>query len=242
MSGTGATSGPAMAAAINGVIAKIDEKARQLEKKIEDGLGWIPWLGDKILELWRWFVGKLQQLWDWLTRIFTDWGDPFQLLDTADAWSNNVGGPVSGEAQTAEAGALLVDDNWEGQAATAYTQMLVMQKAAMDKIKSVFTDGIATALGQLATGLIAYWAALIVALVALAGGIITALAAAGTIFGLPLAPFLAGTAVAVAVGAIAVAILVARTAAANTNTLLRQRLNDNVGFKDGHWPPTTVAA
>ena len=108
-------------------------------------------------------------------------------------------------------------------------------------MKSALTDGIATALDSVARGILAFWGGLITALAALVVGIIGALASTATIVGLPAGPFIAAGAALVACGAIIVGAETLKATASSANTMLRQKLADNSGFHDGHWPPAAKA-
>jgi hypothetical protein len=180
-----------------------------------------------VLAGWHKFTGFLSECWDAVVEICTNMGSPSALWNTADAWSDSVGGPVSGQVQSAEAGSLEVDDNWDGTAADRYRQNLPMpmQKTALERVKTTFSDGISSALSDVAKGIMAFWGGLVVALGALVAGIIGALASSATIFGLPAAPFIAAGAALVC---------------SSANSTLRQKLNDNTGYRDGHWPPATT--
>lgn len=239
--GTTAAEEAALIAKIDDVVGRIESKTTELQNSITSKLHGLPGsLQDKVISGWNDFTGFLKQCWDALVEIFTHMGSPSTLWNTADAWSDNVGGPVSGQVQSAEAGSLEVDDNWDGSAADRYRQNLPMQKAALEKMKSTFSDGISNALSDVATGIIAFWGGLIVALGALVVGIIGALASSATIFGLPAAPFIAAGAAVVAAGAFYSGGLILRSVCSGANSALRQKLNDNTGYRDGHWPPATT--
>lgn len=232
---------------IHRIIARINEKTTELQNSINSKIGWLPeFLADKVREGWNSFIGFLRECWDALVEVFTNAGSPFTLSNTADSWSDSVGGPVSGQVQAAEAGSLEVDDHWDGDAADQYRQNLPMQKAALEKIKTVYTDGISTALSDVAKGIVQFWGGLLLALLALVGGIVGAILSSATIFGLPAAPFIAATAAATAVGAFYGGGLVLKSAVASANSTLRQKLNDNTAYRDpdggndGHWPPATT--
>jgi hypothetical protein len=147
----------------------------------------------------------------------------------------------AGRVQSADAGLLSVDDNWDGDAADAYRQTVPMQKTALEKVKTTLTDGFATALSDVAKGIIAFWAGLVATLVALAVGIIGALASSASIFGLPAAPFIAAGAGLTASVAIITGSEILQSVCSAANTTLRQKLADNTGFHDGHWPPAARA-
>jgi hypothetical protein len=226
---------------INDVVGRINQKTTELQNSINKGLKWLPgFLADKVIAGWNKFCGFLKDCWNALAEIFGNMGSPSALWNTADSWSKQVGGPVSAQVQSAKAGSLAVDDNWDGTAADRYRQNLPLQETALDKMKTTFSDGISTALSDVAKGIIAFWAALVVALGALVAGIIGAIASSATIFGLPAAPFIAAAAALVAVGAFFSGGLILKSVASSANTTLQQKLNDNAGYRDGHWPPATT--
>lgn len=227
---------------INSVIARINAKTNELQNSINDKIGWLPgFIADKVIAGWNRFTGFLKECWDATAEIFGNLGSPSTLSATADSWSNNVGGPVSAQVQSAKSGSLSVDDNWDGTAAERYRQNLPLQEAALDKMRATFSDGISTALSDVAKGIYAFWGLLITALAALVGGIISALASSATIVGLPAAPFIAAAAALVAVGAFASGGLILKSVSAGANSTLRQKLNDNSGFRNGGWPQATTA-
>lgn len=227
---------------INSVMSRIDGKTTELQNSINGKLHWLPsGLQDKVVSGWNTFCGFMKRIWDNLNEIISNMGSLSALWSTADAWSDRVGAPVSSQVQSAEAGLLSVDDNWDGDAADAYRQTLPLQKAALEKVKSSLTDGIASALNDMARGILAFWGGLITALVALVGGIVGALASTATIVGLPAGPFIAGAAALVASGAMIVGAETLKAVSSSANTTLRQKLADNSGFHNGHWPPAARA-
>jgi hypothetical protein len=227
---------------ISTVMGRIDSKTSELRDAINDKLHILPgFLQDKVLSGWNKFCDFMQRVWDNLNEVISNMGSPSALWSTADAWSDWVGGPVSSQVQSADAGLLTVDDNWDGDAADAYRQTLPLQKAALEKVKTTLTDGIATALSDVARGIIAFWGGLVAALVALVVGIIGALASTATIFGLPAAPFIAAGAGLTASVAIITGAEILKSVCAGANTTMRQKLADNSAFHDGHWPPAARA-
>ncbi len=227
---------------INAVMGRIDSKTTELQTSINAKLGWLPGpLQDKVLDGWNTFCGFMKRIWDNLNEIISNMGSLSALWATADAWSDTVGGPVSSQVQSADAGLLSVDDNWDGDAADAYRQTLPLQKAALDKVKSALTDGIATALNDMAKGIMVFWAGLFTALCTLVGGIIAAIASSATIVGLPAGPFIAAAAGLAASGALITGAEILKSVGSSANTSLRQKLADNSGFHQGHWPPAARA-
>jgi hypothetical protein len=226
---------------INSVIGRINTKTTELQNSINSKIGWLPgFLQDKVIAGWNHFMGFLRDCWNALAEVVTNMGSPSTLWNTANAWSETVGGPVSAQVQSAKAGSLTVDDRWNGEAADSYRQNLPLQETALDKMKSTFSDGISTALSDVAKGIIAFWGSLVVALGSLVVGLIGALASSATILGLPAAPFIAAGAALVAVGAIFSGRLILQSVASGANTTLHQKLSDNTGYRDEHWPRATT--
>jgi hypothetical protein len=220
------------------IVDRINAKTTELQNAVNDKLGWLPgFLQDKVVAGWNKFCDFMRKVWDFWYEICTNMGSPSRLWSTADAWSDTVGAPVSAQVQSADGGLLTVDDNWDGDAADAYRQTLPLQKTALDKVKTTLTDGISGALSDVAKGIIAFWAGLAVALAALVAGIIGALASAATVFGLPAAPFIAAGAALAADAAVIGGGMILKSVCSSASTTLRQKLDDNAGFHEGHWPP-----
>jgi uncharacterized protein YukE len=223
---------------LNSVLDRIEGKTTDLQNSINGKMKWLPpGLQDSVRSGWNAFCAKLQDIWNFWKDVFTHMGSPSALSDTADAWSSLVGGPVSAQVQTADAGLLGVDDKWDGDAADAYRQTLPTQKTALEKIKTPLVDGISSALADVSNGIITFWVGLGVALAALVAGLIGALSSAATIFGLPAAPFIAAGAAAIACTAVITGGMLLESRCRNASTTLRQRIEDNSGFHDEHWPP-----
>ena len=220
------------------IMDRINAKTTELQNTVDDKLQWLSgFLQDKVVAGWNRFCDFMRKVWDFWTEVCSNMGSPSKLWATADAWSDTVGAPVSAQVQSADAGLLTVDDNWDGGAANAYRQTLPLQKAALDKVKTTLTDGVSGALSEVAKGIIAFWASLVVGLAALVGGIIGAIASAATIFGLPAAPFIAAGAALAADAAVIGGGMILKSVCSAASTTLRQRLDDNAGFHEGHWPP-----
>lgn len=199
--------------------------------------GWASWVGDRIREAWDWLVARAQEFWDGLTLIVGNLGDPWKLSETGSSWNNSVGGPVSSQVQVAEAGNLNVDDTWSGEAAGAYQQRISLHKTALDKVKASLTDGLSSALDQVKTGIIIFWAAMAAALAALVAGIVTALASSATVFGIPAGILIAAGAFAVALAAIwGGGTKLKSDCMTARNTLEQKVINESAGYLDGHWP------
>lgn len=233
-----------LVAEINRTLDKIQAKTTELQDSINAGLaklpGWASWVGDRVQEGWRWFCEQAERFWSWITHITSNMGSPSAVSGAADTWTSTVGGPVSGQVQAADAGSLLVDDTWTGDAATQYKQVLPQQKEALRAVKTTFTDGIAASLDLLQKGIYAFWGGLAAALAALVGGIIGAIASSATVFGLPAAPFIAAAAVGVAGAACWGGGEILKSVAASANTTLQTKLADDSAYLGGSWPVGTT--
>jgi hypothetical protein len=194
------------------------------------------WIADKVREGWNWFTAKMSEFWDWLYHILSNIGDGDAVTRTANAWSDTVAAPVSTEVGLADLGTLLVDNKWSGDAAEAYKGIVPLQKLALDKIKTGFTDGISLALSQLRTAITTFKGSMILALAAMAGGLVGAIATGDTIAGIPAVPFIAVGTVVVATAALYYGVTTLQSASASANSQLRQKLADNAGYPGGKWP------
>lgn len=223
------------------IVDRIDVKTVELQGSVNGKLHLLPWgLQDKVVAGWNAFCDAIKGWWDFWYEVATHMGSPSKLGETADLWSDLVGGPVSAQVLSADAGLLAVDDNWDGDAAEAYRETLPLQKVALEKVKGVLTDGISSALTSVASGIIVFWGALIAALAALVAGLIGALSSAATIFGLPAAPFIAAAAAVVACAAVIGGGMNLESVCSSASNTLRQKLDDNSGFHLGHWPPAAT--
>ena len=223
------------------VVDRINAKTTQLQGSVDGKMHWLPpGLRDTVAAGWDRFCAALNGWWDFWYEVATHLGSPSKVSATADAWSDLVGNPVSAQVQSADAGMLAVDDNWDGDAANAYRQTLPLEKTALEKVKSALTDGISGALSDVARSIIIFWGTLIGALSALVVGIVGALASSATIFGLPAAPVIAAAAAAAAAAAVITGGMLLESACSSAATTMRQRLDDNAGFIGGHWPPAAT--
>ena len=75
---------------------------------------------------------------------------------------------------------------------------------------------------------------------ALVAGLIAALSSAATIFGLPASPFIAAAAAATACVAVIAGGANLESTCTSASVTLRQRLDDQAAFHNGHWPPATT--
>lgn len=243
MTGVGVAEETSIIDRLNDLVARIMSQVSNLQDNINSRIRWLPGaIRDGVIAGWNKFVAALDKFWDIQREFWGNMGSPSALWSAADAWSDSIGSPVSGQVPSAKAGKLYGDNtsNWQGNAAEQYRQGLPLHEVALDKMKSSISDGVSSALSDLAKGIIAFWAGLGVALVAFVAGMITAVSSSATIVGLPAAPFIAVGAALAAGAAFLSGCLILKSVASSNNTLLRQKLADNSGYDDGHWPRTTV--
>src|SRR5262249_56184083 len=99
-------------------------------------------------------------------RLVVEGGVPWTLYEHASAWADRVGEVASGLAGDANVDETKVDDWWQGVAATAYTNTLPRQSAALTAIKTA-TDELASSLTWAAIGIFPFWVAIAGAMTAL---------------------------------------------------------------------------
>jgi hypothetical protein len=180
---------------LNEMFDKIQTKVEELRQKANAILskvpGFLSWAVDKFLDAWNKMLEKLGEFWDWFADKLAYVGDPFALHDKAGDWHTLVGLPGKNEADLIdEQHELLVDETWNGTAASSYREKVPAQEAALRSLGSTFASTVASNLKTVAFGIAAFWIGVIAALVALVVAILSATAATGTIIGLPAVPFL----------------------------------------------------
>lgn len=175
---------------------KVDELTRKVNETLAKVPGWASWVVDRVQDAWAVLCEKLSQFWDWFTDKLAYAGDPGGLSDMASRWADDVATPVSAQTHEIEAGDLLVDDRWQGDAADQYRQKVPDQKLTLKAVRSEYVTALTSALNSMSSGITVFWWGVAAAIVSLAAGIAGAITATGTIIGLPAAPVLAGLGVA----------------------------------------------
>ncbi|MHA3702549.1 hypothetical protein ACXR2U_10220 [Jatrophihabitans sp. YIM 134969] len=240
-----------MSAAGADLLAEIDDLWNKLQDKftsLRDTInrmldkvpGFLDWIVDRVRDGWNSLCDKMQMVWDRVSYFFGHMGRPWDLSSTADSWSTDVGGKTSNEVTKVDAGLLLVDDNWAGDAADQYKQHIPLQKAALQAIKTTYTDAISAALDKVQMAIYVFWGLCVTAIVTFIGGMIGALSSAATIFGLPAAPFIAVGAALAADAQFAGGAYNLKAQAASANSSLVAKLADNTAFPNGAWPKGTA--
>jgi hypothetical protein len=222
-------------------LGRIDGKTVELQNGINSKMHLLPApVADRVAKGWDEFCALMREVWDDITEFVTNMGKPWVLISAANAWVSTVGGPVSSQVNSADAGYLKVDTNWDGDAADAYRDTLPLQKDMLESIQG-YTDAISTGLNVMAGAIVAFWVALIAAIVALFKGIAAAIASTATVFGMPAAPFLAAGAAVVCAGSVLAGGSILRLAASSVNSTLLAKLSDGSNTYQGHWPPAVTA-
>jgi phage-related protein len=175
------------------LLAKIEKKIDEISRLINAALSSIPavfsYIVDKVRDGWNGMLGKLAEFWNWFTDKLTYAGNPFVLNGAAEAW-RAMGGKIAKINDSITDLNLSVDDRWKGYAADQYEQSIEPQRRANTSIMSDFAENIASAMGNLAGAIIAFWVGVAVAIISLLSALAGAAVATGTIIGLPAAPVL----------------------------------------------------
>jgi hypothetical protein len=215
----------------------LEEKARQLQKAVERGLPFLPPpIQTEVSTGWQKFCDGIADWWTFWRQVAANPGSPSRVRDMGDTWTDRVGGPVSGQVQPVDGGQLTVDDNWEGDAAEAYRNLLPLQKDALAQVKATLTDTISEALNDVSIAIIVLWSSLAAALLAVVTAIAGAIAASKTFVGIPMGVYVAlGGALAADV-ALNTAIAVIKSSADSATSKLRRKFGDDTAFGGGMWP------
>ncbi|MDQ4215271.1 hypothetical protein [Microbacterium capsulatum] len=169
--------------------AKIDEITRLVNAVLDHIPFFLKWVVDKLHEAWDRMIAKLGEFWDWFTDKLSYVGNPGLLNSASETW-RSAAGKVSKINDTITASQLSVDDRWKGRAASQYEQSLEPQRRANTSILADYAENVASALSGLAGAIVAFWAAVVVAILTLLGALAGAAIATGTIIGLPAVPVL----------------------------------------------------
>jgi hypothetical protein len=223
------------------VLDRVSDKTTELQTALTGKIHLLPaGVRDAVVAGWNDFCATVRKMWDFWYDLVTHLGSPTRVSAAAREWSELVGGPVSTQVQSADAGLLTVDTTWNGSAADAYRETLPRQKVALDAVKTSLADGISTALTTVVQAMVVFWGCLLGALAALVAGLIGAISSAATILGLPASPLIAAAAVATACLAVIVGGANLESMCTSASVTLRQRLDAQAAFHNGHWPPATT--
>ena len=226
---------------INGILGKVNSL-------LSDIPGWLQSLASWIVDKAKWLGEQLKNLGteilDWLDKnVWPVIRGPVTLYQAGNDWTTAVYHPASTVSGDTNLARTSVDDWWQGAAATAYTQIIPVQKAASDKVAEIASKTKDT-LQTLAFALAAIYVAILALLLWLLLQIPIIAGFLTSVIGIPaalvdgVATFLLvlGGAAALFGGAYALA----QDALGSFGTLL-QLQNDNTAFENGHWPKDATA-
>ncbi|MFT4258433.1 hypothetical protein [Microbacterium sp.] len=163
------------------LLRKIQQKIEEILRLVNKVLSLIPailsWVADRLREEWDKLMVKLGEIWDWIVDKLSYVGDPALLNSSSATWAE-VGGRVARINDTITDQALTTEDEWSGRGKDQYVQSLEPQRRANTSILSDYAERISSALSTMATGIIAFWAAVVVALLTLIGTIVVTIVTA----------------------------------------------------------------
>lgn len=229
------------------------DKIESLRQKIADKINWIAdkingilshvpgflsWVVDKFIAAWNKMLEKYTEFMAWFVQKLAYAGDPVRLWNLGDDWHTLVGEPGKTMADSIdETHELLVDDNWTGEAATAYKAQVPDQESTLRLLGQTFASTASSQLKTMAVAIVLFWTGIIAALVSLVIAIIAASAATGSVIGIPAVPF--------AIGAGIIAFLIAAgtgTASLIGGCLLAKEGLNNVTRYAEDWPEFALPA
>jgi hypothetical protein len=217
------------------LLDKVQRKIEELRNFVNGVLSKVPsvlgWVVDRFLDAWNWMMGKLGEFWDWFTDKISYAGNPFVLSSASVGWKEKVGGPAVNLTRTLDDANLAADDVWDGFGAGQYRQHLPGQREAMTSIAKDFADNISSAMSTMQLAIVAFWAGVIVAVIALINGISAATAEGVTIIGLPAVPATVVASIVVALAALGTGIWILNSQADSARSTLASASS---GVQ--HWP------
>lgn len=173
-------------AKVEDLLKRVHDKSNEIVNNVNRILGQLPGIiGQGLSNSTQRLLELLNSIYHELNKYIGKPGWPPTLLSTGNDWADRVGAPVSAMAGAADADLSPILNEWKGDAAEAYKRILGPQHKAILAIKKDFTDVIHSALTATAAAIVVWWGSIVVALVALVGGMITAAGATGTLVGAP---------------------------------------------------------
>ncbi|MFY1617090.1 hypothetical protein [Micromonospora sp. WMMD736] len=225
-----------------GLLRRVHDKATEIVNNVNRILGMVPgFVGNGIRSGTERLLGLLNNIHRELDKYLGKPGWPPALLSAGNEWADRVGAPVSATAGAADPDLSPILDEWKGAAADAYKRILGPQQKAILAIKKEFSDVIHSALTATAAAIVLWWGSIVVALVALVGGLIAAVGSTATVFGAPAGPVIGVAACLAFLAALATghATLLGVTAVQDGN--LRDKLAEWGAFGGESWPISTAS-
>ena len=227
---------------IKGFVKRIEKTINEIISNCNDAMGWLPGaLADAIVSAIQTINEVIAKFFIEVGHFLTEWGVPWTLWSHGNTWTQDIGGKSSELAGQFTTGQLRTDDEWSGDAATAYTNVLLDQRKALEAIKSA-ADKVNSALKDMAIAIGAFWLALAIAIGSFIAELIPE--APATAFP-PTAPAgAAATGVSTAkvvtlVGAIIAGLSTYAGTIVTQVSNLQNELNSNAAFPGGKWPKAT---
>ncbi|MEQ4302835.1 hypothetical protein ABNF97_15795 [Plantactinospora sp. B6F1] len=230
---------------VNQHMERVQHLTVELGDRLNEVLGRLP-LGvgaGAIKRAWSDFLELKDRIFDEMQMHLAEPGFPWALFRVGEYWNANVGAPVSELSQTISAYGMKVHGDWTGSAASAYAASADAQARAIATIKPV-AEKIQAVLTDLGHGILAFWLALVAALLTFVVGLIAAIGLLDSLIGAPAAPVDAIGTAAVVLGLLVAAVMALREYSERIDksmVTIRQALSDNTGMvKRGDswgWPP-----
>ena len=226
---------------INDLLDEIQQTFRDIEVAVNDAISSIPWvlgwMADGIRLAWDAACDKISEFWEFIDEtVGSEIGNTTRIHTVEVFWAREVGGPVSAQVAVAEAGNLESDDAWQGDAAQAYRDRLSLHKAALAAVQTTLTNGIVGGLEKVRDALVVYFWAIIAALSAL---IVALLVAIGSILGGPtvvVGLLAVGGGILTAITAITVARFHLESKSNAAKMDMELVVNSSTAFGWDHWP------
>lgn len=144
----------------------------------------IRWVADEIRQKWNEFLGVLEDVWEEISFILQNPGSPSTLTAAANTWISQVSNPLTTQGADLDASQDAVLQYWTGQGAEAYQTALGAQSDVLGGFDLPLRQ-VADALAATASTITDFYTQNAVALATLIGAMVGALAASGTIVGIP---------------------------------------------------------
>lgn len=225
------------------LLTRVGQEVERLFDNCNRVLDWLPgFLADRLVAALRKLGSLIKRFFVDVGKVFANPGWPPGLFSTASDWTKLVGGPVSGLSGYFTLDQMSSDNKWQGPAAEAYGDTLPTQQKAVDGIKQL-TDAVDSNLSNVAYGIIALWAGIVIAVGSFVVELIVEAAAAATAVGAPPAAVGAGASTLKVIGVVAAVVTAFVTYVGllvDSLTDLRQKLAGNEPYPDGSWPKSTT--
>lgn len=230
------------------LLERIRNKMQELVDTINRILASVPaiLIPDFVVEAIQAGICKMDELFAKLMRkmeeFFSSPGWPPALFDAGDRWLTEVGRRSANTEEEINAGHMKVDDYWKGSAAESYKSTLGTQQPAFAAIVTLARK-IKDCLHDAAWGIIKFWVAVVVGLVAAAAAIAGAVAALAGVVTAPAAPVAAAGAILgaiVAVGGGAWAAYDQFQGVQQVAGSLQEEAEYNTAFDGDRWPRATA--